>query len=82
MSHVITRQQPVELTSILGPAIRPLPAILLISAVVDIEIKAHWVPIEENVTAVLRPGMISRSWLILGFKDQVFTTAHLRFTRQ
>src|SRR5204863_8293912 len=34
--------------SILGPAIRPLRMILLISAIFDIDIKAHWVSMKEN----------------------------------
>jgi ribonuclease HI len=37
--------------SIRGPAVHPLHTILLIAAVFDIEIKAHWIPSEENVIA-------------------------------
>ena len=56
--------------SILDPAIRPLDPILLISAVFDIEIKAQWAPIEENVIAVLHPSMISKSWTIWGSRTK------------
>ena len=57
--------------SISGPAIRPLRAILLISAVFDIDIKAHWISTKENVIADAASRHDFKKLADLGFKDQV-----------
>lgn len=62
--------------SIRGPAIRPLRAILLISAVFDIDIKAHWVSTKENVIADAASRHDFKKLADLGFKDQVVTLRH------
>ena len=62
--------------SIVGPAIRPLRAILLIAAVFDIEIKAHWIPTEENVIADAASRHDFKKLANLGFKDQVTALRH------
>ena len=62
--------------SICGPAIRPLRAILLISAVFDINIKAHWVSTKENVIADAASRHDFKKLADLGFKDQVVTLRH------
>jgi hypothetical protein len=59
--------------SIRGPAIRPLRTILLIAAVFDIEIKAHWISSEENVIADAASRHDFKKLANLGFKDQVST---------
>ena len=59
--------------SICGPAIRPLRAILLISALFDIDIKAHWVSTKENVIADAASRHDFKKLADLGFKDQVTT---------
>ena len=62
--------------SIAGPAIRPLRAILLIAAIFDIEIKAHWVSTRENVIADAASRHDFKKLADLGFKDQVFALRH------
>jgi hypothetical protein len=62
--------------SIRGPAIRPLRAILLISAVFDIDIKAHWVSTKENVIADAASRHDFKKLAKLGFKDQVVALRH------
>ena len=62
--------------SIRGPAIRPLRAILLISAVFDIDIKAHWVSTKENVIADAASKHDFKKLADLGFKDQVIALRH------
>jgi hypothetical protein len=57
--------------SIRGPAIRPLRTILLIAAIFDIELKAHWIPSEENVVADAASRHDFTKLANLGFKDQV-----------
>src|SRR5205809_1094772 len=57
--------------SIDGPAIRPLRAILLIAAVFDIDVRAHWVSTKENVIADAASRHDFKKLANLGFKDQV-----------
>ena len=57
--------------SILGPVIRPLRTILLISAIFDIDIKAHWVSTKENVIADAASRHDFKKLADLGFKEQV-----------
>ena len=57
--------------SIRGPSIRPLRTLLLIAAVLDIEIKAHWIPTKENIVADAASRHDFRKLANLGFKDQV-----------
>ena len=59
--------------SICGPAIRPLRTILLISALFDIDIRAHWVSTKDNVVADAASRHDFRKLADLGFKDQVTT---------
>ena len=62
--------------SILGPAIRPLRTILLISAVFDIDIKAHWVSTKENIIADAASRHDFKKLADLGFKEQVIALRH------
>jgi hypothetical protein len=62
--------------SIKGPAIFPLRTILLIAAVFDIEVKAHWIPSEENVIADAASRHDFKKLANLGFKDQAIALRH------
>ena len=57
--------------SIKGPPLQPLRTILLMAAVLDIEIKARWIPSEENVIADAASRHDFKKLANLGFKDQV-----------
>ena len=57
--------------SIKGAPLQPLRTILLMAAVFDIEIKARWIPSEENVVADAASRHDFKKLLNLGFKDQV-----------
>lgn len=62
--------------SIRGPAIRPLRTILLIAAVFDIAVTAHWIPSEENVIADAASRHNFKKLADLGFKEQVVQIRH------
>ena len=57
--------------SIRGLAIRLLHTILLIGTVFDIEIKAHWISMKENIIADAASRYDFKKLADLGFKDQV-----------
>jgi len=57
--------------SIKGPSLQPLRTILLMAAVFNIEIKARWIPSEENVIADAASRHDFKKLTDLGFKDQV-----------
>jgi len=55
--------------SIKGAPLQPLRTILLMAAVFDIEIKARWIPSEENVIADAASRHNFKKLINLGFKD-------------
>jgi len=57
--------------SVRGPSLRPLRTILLIAAVLNIEIKARWIPSEENAIADAASRHDFKKLANLGFKAQV-----------
>ena len=59
--------------SIKGASLRLLRTILLVAAVFSIEIKARWIPSEENVIADAASQHDFKKLADLGFKDQVQT---------
>src|SRR2546423_11733375 len=54
-----------------GAPIRPLRVLLLIAAHYDINIKAHWIPTEENVIADAASRHDFKKLADLGFQEQV-----------
>ena len=62
--------------SVKGAPLGPLCMILLVAAVLDIEIKAHWIPSEENVIADAASRHHFKKLTNLGFKDQVKELRH------
>ena len=57
--------------SIKGAPLQPLHTILLMAAVFDIEIKARWIPSEENDVADAASRHDFKRLINLGFKEQV-----------
>ena len=57
--------------SVKGSPLQPLRTILLTAAVFNIEVKAHWIPSEENAIADAASRHDFKKLANLGFKDQV-----------
>jgi hypothetical protein len=57
--------------SVKGSPLRPLRTILLIAAVLDIEVKARWIPSEENAIADAASRHDFKKLTNLGFKAQM-----------